>query len=133
MTLKLPSNSNRDIKTFDLWKAWSIWPQHDIEMGKENYEGYKGQFYHLHPEFVEKKTDPEGKVRYRAKICSSCASSLKRKGNENKPPPLSLKSGIDYGSPERVGLEPLSLIERRIISKVRHFVQVFKISSNTGR
>ena len=55
MTLKLPSNSNGDIKTFDLWKAWSIWPQHDIKMGKENYEGYKGQFYHLHPEFVEKR------------------------------------------------------------------------------
>ena len=34
---------------------------------------------------------------------------------------------------KRVGLEPLSLMERHIISKVRHFAQVFKISSNTGR
>ena len=48
-------------------------------------------------------------------------------------PHFSLKSGVDYGSPERVGLEPLSLMERHIISPVRHFSQVIKISSNTGR
>ena len=72
-------------------------------------------------------------MRYRALICSSCASSLKRKGDEITAPHLSLKSGVDYGSPERVGLEPLSLMERHIISPVRHFSQVVKISSNTGR
>ena len=138
MTMRLPSNGDGDLRTYELWRAWSIWPQHEVGVGEKNHLGHNNCFYHLHPELVEAEESRAGSrgdgVRYKAMVCGVCSAVLESKGDmESRIPPLSLKAGVDYGSPDRVGLEDLSLMERHIISKVRHFAQVFKISSNTGR
>jgi hypothetical protein len=45
--LVLPIDDEGNSRTFNLWKAWSIWPQKYIEQDE------KMDYYHLHPEFVE--------------------------------------------------------------------------------
>jgi len=82
--------------------------------------------YHLHPEFVEVYEMDNGKRGIRAKICSSCHDSIKG----GKIPELSLANGVDFGDYRRIGLTPLTLRERHIISKVRHYINVVKIESN---
>ena len=45
---------------------------------------------------------------------------------------MSLAAGIDFGDPYRIGLEPLTERERHMISKLRHYLLVIKIESNTA-
>ena len=81
---------------------------------------------------IEPPEDPEDTdlLNSRARLCPSCIkfATIKRQD-----PPLSLKPGIDFGSYRRIGLIPLSLMERHIVSKYRHYSQVVKIESNSGR
>ena len=124
MDLELPTNNNGgDMKTFELWKSWNIWPQQKLN----NDEHY----YFLHPELVEPDITKDKllQVHHSAWLCGTCSTNVKKE----KDPPLSLKAGTDFGSFERVGLTPLSLMERHIVSKVRHYSQVVKIESNSGR
>ena len=72
-------------------------------------------YYHLHPEIVETKSDGDG---YEVKLCTSCTASIKK----NEDPPLSIKAGVDFGLYHRIGLEPLSLAERNIISTYKHYL-----------
>ena len=83
-------------------------------------------YYDLHQEMVELKSDGDG---HEVKLCTSCVASIKK----NDDPPQSIKAGVDFGSYHRIGLEPLSLAERNIISIYRHYSQVVKIESNSGR
>jgi len=121
MTLPIDEEGNTDV--FPVWKAWSIWGH------PENKEEY----YHLHPEFVEEYQDKDkgGKVSYRAMVCDTCWKYIMK----GKKPPLSIASGVDFGHFRRIhpNLEPLSLFERHIVSKVRSYAQVIKIESNTNR
>jgi hypothetical protein len=45
----------------------------------------------------------------------------------------SVAKGVDFGSPRRVGLVPLTSRERQIISPVRHYQCAVKIESNDGK
>ena len=45
-------------------------------------------------------------------------------------PPFSIASGLDFGDFRRLGLPQLTMVERLIISKVRHFHNVMKVQSN---
>ena len=133
----LPSNNAGQLKTYNLWKAWSIWPQKCPDV--ENDESI--DYYFLHPELVESLHDDCNKSnsnrencqlvqdRHCAWLCPSCHKDI-QKGDI---PSNSIRAGIDYGSYHRIGLEPLTLIERHIISRVRHYSQVVKIESNSGR
>ena len=123
LTVNMPSDKNGHMKKFYLWRAWSIWPHQEKLMKKQKY------FYHLHPELVELHHDKTNGALYKARICHSCCSNIKK----NKIPPLSIASGVDFGSYMRAGLVQPSLMERHIISKVRHFSQVVKIESNSTR
>ena len=82
--------------------------------------------YHLHPEFVEEYKMDNGKYGIRAKICRTCHDSIK----DGKIPELSLANGVDFGDYRRIGLTPLTLRERHIISKVRHFINIIKIEGS---
>ena len=133
--LELPIDDTGLTKTFNLWKAWSIWPQKNLKKADSS-----ASYYFLHPELVELIGDDETPNRdksrysneedlYCAWVCASCWKDVEK----GEIPALSLKAGIDYGSYHRVGLEPLTLFERHIISRVRHYAQVVKIESNSGR
>ena len=134
-TQTLPTNNDGDRAEFQIWKAYSIWPQRLIGPADGDVRCY----YHLHPELVERKNItlecPESSrlihnaaQAYKVKVCTSCKASI----DKDIVPPNSVKYK-DFGSYHRVGLTPLSLMERHIISKCRHYSQVVKIESNTGR
>ena len=142
MVIDLPINDNNDKKTFELWKVHSIWPQ---MRDAKNY-------YHLHPEFVEKVSSAHNMTgdhaTYYVRICKTCCDSLDKKDTDDKEedecvipgdaddatsaPQFSVKK-VDFGCYQRLGLEPLSVMERHIISKYRLYSQIIKIESNTGR
>jgi len=85
-------------------------------------------YCHLHPEFVREEIVPGEENRYYATICSHCKKSL----DDNKSPWMSIVSGVDFGDGNRIGLEPLVERERQMVSKVRHYLLVVKIESNTA-
>ena len=78
----LPVNEGGDTKMFELWKAYSIWPQ----------ESSASAYYYLHPEFVE--TDPNTEEA-RVRLCRSCCTSLDQgkwmKRMQNEPIPFKMK------------------------------------------
>ena len=142
MDLSSEGNSEMQHKPFDLWKAWSVFPQ-----TKQPYI-HTGKWYHLHPEFVEQANASENPIAQRgegeykpttadgdslphkALVCEECRNSIRKKTL----PDLSVAKGVDYGSFKRIGgLQELSFIERTILSKCRLYTQVVKIESNTGR
>jgi hypothetical protein len=101
------------------WRAFSVWPVHC----RADYDVEEPR-YHLHPEFV----DGEGKAA-KATLCPNCNDAIKA----GEIPEYSIASGVDFGDCRRLGLEPLTMRERQIISKVRHYHNIIKIESNTGK
>jgi len=135
--LCIPCNDNGDTKEVELWRLRSVWPAkkpEELEEEKDNLPEYmfdkEGNpvYLHLHPEFVREEIVPGEKNRYYATICSYCKKSL----DSNKSPWRSIVSGVDFGDGNRIGLEPLTERERQMVSKVRHFLLVVKIESNTA-
>jgi len=135
--LSIPYNDEGDMKEVDLWRLRSIWPAKkpdELAEERDNLPSYMFDesgdpvYFHLHPEFVDEKVVPGEPNKYYATICSHCKKSL----DENKSPWRSLVSGIDFGYANRIGLEPLTELERQIISKVRHYILMIKIESNTA-
>jgi len=156
--LKLPVDMDGNTKEFKTSKVYSIWPQDDELIrdlnqecrkaeGSRKYDdglfeytkqhGKQAKLFHLHPEFVEKYTNDNGKFGFKAKMCSDCYRSVTNKDKETgKPKPmipeLSIANGIDFGDYNRVGLTPLTPRERHIISKVRHCINIIKIEGISG-
>ena len=135
--LCIPCNDNGDTKEVELWRLRSVWPAknpEELEEEKDNLPDYmfdeEGNpvYCHLHPEFVREDVSSGVKNRYWATICSHCQKSL----DENRSPWRSLVSGVDFGDGNRIGLEPLVERERQMVSKVRHYLLVLKIESNTA-
>ena len=133
-----PCNDSGGTKLFELWKLYGVYPQ---VAGAEEY-------HHLHPEFVETisrdaeedKEEDEGNDRNdddndgdssytAAMICDQCHDSIER----GKLPAYSLANEIDHGVAQRIGLEPLSVIELHILFLVQTYIQIVKIETNTGR
>ena len=143
--LRLPVNKAGMTRVFETWKAYSAWPQ-DRDWAIETQQAYNEgtsvydenlfddfgftgkqlKWYNLHPEFVDEYKKDNGKIGFRAKICGVCSESIRAR----KIPERSIASGVDFGDYQRIGLEPLTLRERHVISKVRHFIHVYKIESN---
>ena len=113
----------------------------------------KPKYFHLHPEFVVESEGSDGKKDYKVKLCPCCfyfdtyldmfdsyldtldKEEERESDEENKPlkgPRMSIASGVDLGSPKRIGLTPLTPRERQIISKMRHYNCAVQIQSNTG-
>jgi len=150
--LVLPVNKAGKTKVFETWKVYSVWPQdrdwviktqqaynqdrdasaYDDNLFEDNplFGGKRLKYYHLHPEFVDEYTKDSGKVGFKAKICGHCSESIDAR---NKIPERSVANGIDFGDYRRIGLESLTLRERLIISKVRHYLNIIKIESNAGK
>ena len=129
-------------KHFELWKVYSIRPH----MRKAK------NYYYLHPEFVEKANSVHNTtgvhVTYYVRICKTCCDSLDKKDIDDKEeyecvipvdsddaasaPQFSVNK-VEFGCNQRLGIEPLPVMERHIISKYRLYSQIIKIESNTGR
>lgn len=84
-------------------------------------------FYHLHPEFVERRVDTQGVSSYWVVLCKDCISSLEK----NEVPRFSV-AHVDFGLSERLGLPALNCFERQVVSLVRHYHTVIKIERKNG-
>ena len=116
-----PCDEFGQTRVFEAWKGFSVWPQPST--APPSQEAKMIDYYHLHPEMVETKSDGGG---HEVKLCTSCVALIKK----NEDLPRSIKAGVDFGSYHRIGLEPLSLAERNIISTYRHYSQAVKIESD---
>ena len=99
--------------------------------------GKRAKYFHLHPEFVEEYKEDDGKIGFKVMLCGDCHRSVTKKNEktgdpEPEIPGLSIASGVDFGDLRRVGLTPLTLRERNIISKVRHYINIIKIEAVRG-
>ena len=144
--MRLPINDKGEEDVFEPWRAYSRWPPEKPKeltkdrtlpdwMFRKNDNGEldrtKPKYFHLHPEFVQEFTDDNGMKDFKVKLCPWCYNF--EPSTKSKAPIRSIAGGIDFGSPSRVGLVPLTLRERQMISKVRHYSNAIKIESNTGR
>ena len=86
--------------------------------------GHNGRLYHL---------DRAGCDGERVQMCAKCTKACNAHGAESDVwPPNMVVGGSDFGSPSLLGLEPLSLAERIVVSKVRVFDSIIKLSSHNG-
>ena len=98
-------------------------------------------FYHLHREFITRKVSIlNGKKQWShfAPLCVDCYLSLfpdkssQTQNNDPKVPKLSIAAGCDFGDFTRIGLTKPNKFEITILSKVRRFLTVVKLSDNTS-
>ena len=136
--LLIPYNDNGDTKEVDLWRLCSVWPAkkpgeligEKDKLPRYLFDDESGDpvYFHLHPEFVDEEIVPgEAEKKYTAYMCSECKKSI----DSGAIPRRSIASGVDFGDAHRIGLEPLTERERQIISKIRHYLFIVKIESNT--
>lgn len=141
-SLKIPYNKEGDTKEVELWRLCSAWPAKkpkDLIEDRDNLPDYMFDesgdpvYYHLHPEFVREERVRGGENKYSAMMCSECCKVIFSKEDGTlQYPRRSIAAGVDFGDYSRIGLEPLTDRERQIISKVRHYLLIIKIESNTG-
>ena len=103
--LYLPSSSSEDFRPVHVWKARNVYISDD------------GAFYWLYPEFVER-----GRPAI-VQVCEKCACVI---NSDGIPPPHSLVC-VDFGDPFKLGLEPLTVMERAMVARVRHYRSIVKI------
>ena len=137
--LSIPYNDSGDTKKVELWRLLSAWPakkptdlareREELQLPNWMFDDQSGDpiYFHLHPEFVQEKTFGTPSDGYTATICSLCEKSI----NEEEIPRQSIAAGVDFGDANRIGLGHLTERERQIISKIRHYLLVIKIESNT--
>jgi len=133
--ITIPINNDGDTKVVETWRLYSKFPaMKSDELEQREYlpdymfdKDDKPIYYHLHPEFVDEElVSGERKKRYTTTLCSDCKKSI----DADNIPRRSIAAGVDFGDANRIGLEPLTDRERRIISKVRHYLLVIKVESN---
>jgi len=144
--LHLPINDKGEDDIFETWRAYSRWPaKKPDELTKDTtlpdwmfcksdngeLDRSKPKYFHLHPEFVQEFTDGDGRKDFKARLCGNCCEF--EPSEKTKAPMRSIAKGVDFGSPRRVGLVPLTSRERQIISLVRHYQCAVKIERNDGK
>ena len=122
--LMIPVNESGEVK--------AIHPEHAISY---YHDKMANKFYHLHREFV---TVDSGKVPH-VTLCLNCYNSIfpqeasQTSKNKSKKPKLSLASGFDFGDFNRLGLTEPNKFEQCILSKVRKFITILKLTNNMGQ
>ena len=154
----LPCDNVGGTKLFELWKLYGIYPQvananeyyhlhpefvksiscqdeedsdGDRDEGDDKDDGYGEDDVDYRDDGDEggEGDDGDDDLCMSAMICDQCHGPIKG----GKLPAYSLANGVDHGVAQRIGLEPLSVIELHIISLVWTYIQIIKIETNTGR
>ena len=86
-----------------------------------------GHLYHLHRELVSSTMHPGKETVI---LCSDCSKHREKEGNTVLPKRC-IAAGVDFGSYHRLGLVSLNLHEQCLLSPIRLYMTVYKISSNT--
>eukprot|EP00117_Sycon_ciliatum_P024416 scpid75408/ scgid20489/ len=81
-----------------------------------------GNLYHLLPDHLNEVEDGATEVI----ICAACSATLKK----GMVPKFSLASGYDFGRLDM--LEPLSLLEKIVVSPYRTFATILKLKPSRG-
>jgi len=92
--------------------------------------------YYLHSNFLQSRTPRDSDVNTSwsendsASLCSPCYGNL----CVGKPtvPRFSIAAGYDFGYPLRLGLKPLSIVERKLIARNVLFATVVKLVGASG-
>jgi hypothetical protein len=116
--LHLPCDDNGNFKDFHLHLALNV------------FESYRNKrYYALHPEFVSKRDGDEFVT-----LCAKCHKSVVKSKNKGGGvvPKYALKN-VNFGSTHRIGLSELTLLERTMLSPVRHHYKIVKIQGNAKR
>ncbi|KAI9557144.1 hypothetical protein GHT06_016951 [Daphnia sinensis] len=103
----------------------------DFRPAISRFRSTTGAYFHLHPEFVTAARDETGNVTSEtAKLCAGCCYHL----GERKPtiPLLSIAAGVDFSVPSRIGLPPLQLAEKYVITQARLNASVIKLTGATS-
>ena len=91
----------------------------NVETARTVHE-HNGRLYHL---------DRAGCSGGKVQMCVKCTKACKDYGTMSDVwPPNMVVGGSDFGSPSVLGLEPLGLAERVVVSKVRVFDSIIKLS-----
>jgi hypothetical protein len=105
-------------ETFKIVNAWDV---------KSVYRAVSGKLYHLHPELVEYNLNEEESLF----LCEDCyPNKVNDETGEIILPERSIAAGTDFGSYHRLGLVEPNLHETNILSMVRLYLSVYKVSSN---
>jgi hypothetical protein len=84
-----------------------------------------GDRYYLHPELVSVTAAGDATMR----LCAHCCQHLRAR----RVPPLSIASTVSFGCPGRLhGLPPLTRVEQLLISAVRIYALVVKLTPGAG-
>ena len=117
MTLDLPDNDEGHLKEFRPWLVRSIYCYINPDSPNEK------TYYYFHPELImNKSSNPPTAV-----LCPDCALRV----NNGCVPANSIADGVDFGVPSRIGLVTLTARELYIIAKVRHYINMVKVESNS--
>ena len=122
--LTIPVNESGEVKV--------VQPEYAISY---YHDKMANKFYHLHREFVtvDKKQVPH------VTLCLNCYNSIfpqeasQTSKNKPKKPKVSLASGFDFGDFDRLGLTEPNKFELCILSKVRKFITILKLTNNMGQ
>ena len=91
----------------------------NVETARTVHE-HNGRLYHL---------DRAGCSGGKVQMCVKCTKACKDYGTMSDVWPSNMVvGGSDFGSPSVLGLEPLGLAERVVVSKVRVFDSIIKLS-----
>ena len=115
--LDLPVNNNGRLKQFQPWLTRSIYCYINPDSPDQK------TYYYFHLEMIIEKNN----VPITAVLCPDCASQV----NNGHIPTNSIADGVDSGVPDRIGLVPLTARELYIIAKVRHYINMIKVESNS--
>jgi hypothetical protein len=84
------------------------------------------QQYHLHRQFVSADANNTETVR----LCRKCHTAVT--APKPIPPPNSIAAGCDFGCAERIGLPPLSDLERIAIGRFRLYATTIQLAAPRG-
>jgi len=123
-----------DAHTTKRVNAWDIVSAYQSEMEGE------GNWYHLHPELVDKDGDGVEWVS----LCQDCYPNKKKRRHKESAtigeeegfqmPERSIAAGVDFGWARRLGLSEPNLHEQMVLSFNRLYMTCYKVTSNqTGR
>lgn len=96
-------------------------------MAKSFYEGRDGSYYHLHRELVHCTEASECLW-----LCDDCMKEPKKRPDQDgkTSPQRSIADGIDFGLASRISLPEPNQHERMILSLVRLYTNIIKVTSN---
>ena len=101
-----------------------------LKMGWDVYTTLSGDIFYVIPEFVRRVVPVGSSVELEeVSACPECYTSLTQR---RELPKYAIASGYHFGSPSRIGLPPLRIMERLLIAPSRPHSVIVKVAPRSG-